>query len=67
MTPVRRAALKVEMAEGRVQALRSSVSPDPVMCEEATMTLEGERAALRLAVEAATGCDVATLRRALNL
>lgn len=67
MTPCRRAALAVEMAEGRLQQLRQSERPDPDEVEAATMTLEGARSTFHMALEAATGCDTRTLARTLTL
>lgn len=67
MTPVRRAALRLEMAEGRVQALACIGEPDLAKSEEATLVLEMERISFRNELERATGCNAETIRRALAL
>lgn len=67
MTPTRRACLEAEMASGRLIAMRQSPAPTAEEIEELTMAVEAARHKLRVTVEAATGCDVGTLRQALSI
>lgn len=67
LSGVRRAALRLEMAEGRVQAIRQAATHDSVDLEQAVFNRDGEREAFRLALRDATGCDPSTLARMLAL
>ena len=66
MTPVRNAALRVEMAQGRVNAITSGGSVDRSTLEDAIFDRDSERNRLRIEVEKATGMPPADLVRALQ-
>lgn len=68
MTPVQRAALRLEMAVGRVNAMTSgNAAVDCSQLQTVTFDRDSERTALHLAVQEATGMDAAALARALSL
>lgn len=67
LSDVRRKALRLEMAEGRVQAIRQAHTHDSVDLEQAVMCRDGEREAFRLALHQATGVDPQTIARMLAL
>jgi hypothetical protein len=66
VSPVRAAALRLEMAEGRVQAIRQG-GVDTSGLDEALFDLESQRNAFRLALGDATGLDPGSVARLLAL
>lgn len=68
LTPIRRAALRLEMADGRVHALTSgSAAVDQSQLADAIFDRDSERNAFRLAVQDATQMDPAALARLLAI
>lgn len=67
MTPVQNAALRLEMAAGRVNAITNSPGADTEDLEHAVFDRDSQRNALHLAVTEATGMEVSALMRALEI
>jgi hypothetical protein len=68
LPPVRAAALRLEMAQGRVNAITCSGGiVGTAALEDAIFERDSQRNALRVAVEEATGMDVAALVRVLEI
>ena len=68
LTPIRRAALRLEMAEGRVNALtEGSGAVDQSQLADAIFDRDSERNAFRLAVQDVTQMDPAALARLLSI
>src|SRR3546814_2757676 len=64
LTDVKRAALRLEMADGRIHSLTHG-SGDPSDIEKARFDRESERNAFRLALQDATGLDPDSVARLL--
>lgn len=66
LTDLRRVALRLEMADGRIHSLTHG-SGDPADIEQARFDRESERNAFRLALTEATGLDPDSIARLLAL
>lgn len=66
LSQVRRAALRLEMADGRVNSITSG-GADAAMLDQAVFDRDSERNAFHLAVREATGMDPAALARLLAI
>lgn len=67
LSPIRRAALRLEMAEGRVNAIASGGPVDQASLADAIFDRDSERNAFRLALHEATQMDPAALARLLAI
>lgn len=67
LSPMRLAALRLEMAEGRVQAIASGGAVDQRQLEEAIFDRDSQRNAFRLSVQATTQMDASALARLLAI
>jgi hypothetical protein len=67
VTPVRKAALRLEMAEGRVQAITTGRGGDPAVLDEAVFDRDSERNRFHEALREAAGMDPQTIARILAL
>lgn len=64
---IRSAALRLEMAEGRVNAISSGRSESPAALDEAMFDRDAQRSGFHVAVQEATGMDPKTLARLLAI
>lgn len=68
LTDVRRAALRLEMADGRVQSIAHGTTADHAKAiDQARFDRDSERNAFRLALQDATGLDPDAIARLLAL
>lgn len=67
LTDVRRAALRLEMADGRIHSLTHGGSGNASDIEQARFDRDSERNAFRLALADATGLDPDSIARLLSL
>lgn len=67
LTDIRRAALRLEMADGRIHSITHGGSGVPSEIEEARFDRDSERNAFRLALTEATGLDPDAIARLLAL
>lgn len=68
LSPIRQAALRLEMADGRVNAITNGGGAvDQSRLADAIFDRDSERNAFRLAVEQATQMDPAALARMLTI